>query len=324
MTPRRGLLGGLLFLLLEACTPHVVPLGPETADPQLVHRAVLSADGARLPLRAWKPLNREPDAILLALHGFNDYSNFFDDAGGWLAERGIASYAYDQRGFGATRTAGLWSGGAVMAADATVVTRLLRQIYPGRPLYLLGDSMGGAVALVAMAAPVPPDVDGVILVAPAVWGRKTMPWFQRWMLELSAHTLPWLPVSGTDLGIRASDNRDMLHRQWLDPLVIKDTRIDAVYGLVDLMDKALDAAPRLRAPALILYGEKDEIIPREPTRLLLSRLSAEDTARGRIALYEDGYHMLLRDLGAETYWTDLLHWIRNPAAPLPSGADKRT
>ena len=113
-------------------------------------------------------------AVILALHGFNDYSNAFEDPGDAWATRGIATYAYDQRGFGAAPERGLWPGRAALAADAATASQMLRRLYPGVPLYLLGDSMGGAVAVVAMTGesgtPVP-DVDGVILTAPAVWGR---------------------------------------------------------------------------------------------------------------------------------------------------------
>lgn len=320
----RALFAALLFAwLAAACTPHVVPLGRQVGEPVLTHDSIVTADGTTLPLKVWKPGSRPPESVLLALHGFNDYGNFFEGAGTWLAGQGVAVYAYDQRGFGATATAGLWSGTEAMTDDVRTVVDLLRGTYPGLPLYLLGDSMGGAVAMVAMTRPEPPDVDGVILVAPAVWGRETMPWYQRWALETSAHTVPWLLVSGVGLDIRPSDNLPMLYKQWEDPLVIKDTRVDAVYGLVGLMDTALSAASRFRPRSLILYGEKDEIIPRAPTRLMLSRLPKDATEHRTLAIYEGGYHMLLRDIGAETYWNDLLHWMRSPGSGLPSSADRR-
>jgi len=85
-----------------------------------------------------------------------------------------------------------------------------------------------------------------------------------------------------------------------DPLVIKHTRIGTIYGLANLMDTALEDAGKLRQPALILYGERDEIIPKRPTRLMLERIEGNGNGAVRVALYEGGYHMLLRDLPA---WT---------------------
>ena len=87
-----------------------------------------------------------PRAVILALHGFNDYSNAFAAPGAAWARLGIATYAYDQRGFGAAPARGRWAGGRVFAEDATTAACLLRQRHPGVPLYLLGESMGGGRA----------------------------------------------------------------------------------------------------------------------------------------------------------------------------------
>ncbi len=52
-------------------------------------------------------------------------------------------------------------------------------------------------------------------------------------------------------------------------------------------------------------------------------LPAAARQRQRLAVYEDGWHMLLRDLGAEVVLDDVSAWIADPGAPLPSGADRR-
>ena len=278
----------------------------------------LARDGARLPLKSWLPdgvrpttrATARPTAVIIALHGFNDYSNFFDAPGAWLATRGIASYAYDQRGFGAAPGRGYWPGTTALIDDLGTLNALVRARHPGVPVYVLGESMGGAVALVAASGERSGlNVDGVILSAPAVWGRATMPWYQTGALWISAHTVPGVTLSGRGLKIVASDNIEMLRALGRDPLVIKETRIDAIYGLTELMDAALEASARLVLPALILYGEKDEIIPREPTERMLASLPEAGKDRRKVVYYENGYHMLLRDLQAETVWSDIAAWI---------------
>ena len=320
----RPIPGGLLALalLLAACAPFVNAPGKPIAEPGLGPDGFRAADGVVLPVKSWLPDRDPTKAVTVALHGFNDYSNFFVSPALYLANAGIASYAYDQRGFGASPGAGLWPGTAALVGDLKAFVALIRKKHPGVPLYLLGDSMGGAVVMVAVAEPDAPRADGVILVAPAVWGRATMPWYQRFALWLGAHTMPSVEITGQSLGIKPSDNIPMLLALGQDPLIIKATRIDAVWGLVDLMDAALERAKDLDRPALILYGEKDEIIPRRPTRLMLKRLPKAALAAPRVAIYAEGYHMLLRDLGAETAWKDILGWMADRAGPLPSGADR--
>ncbi len=312
----------VVFFTLSACAaPETYPPGPPTGPPSLSRTVFTTADGAALPVRRWMPKTGKPKAVIIALHGFNDYSNFFDGPGKFLASRGIASYAYDQRGFGLSPNRGLWPGIEAFSNDLKAATRLIRARHPATPVYLLGASMGGAVVLVSMTGPNPPIADGVILAAPAVWGRDTMPWYQTAGLWVAAHTMPSVVVTGRGLKIKPSDNIEMLRALGRDPLIIKKTRIDTIYGLVNLMDAALDAAGKFTSPALILYGGKDQIIPKRSTGLMVERLADRQANRQRFAFYKDRYHMLLRDLQAQSVWKDLAAWIENGDAPLPSAAD---
>ena len=317
---RRGRVTGavLLALLMAGCAPSVQEFGPSFAEPSLQDDSFITADGKRLPLQLW-PAQGRRKAVLVALHGFNMYSRYFEDMAPWLAARGIATYAYDQRGFGGAPARGIWGGIDAMAADARDMLRLVHARHPGVPLFALGSSMGAAVLLSALAADDAPTVDGAVLVAPAVWGGEAMHPFFRFGLWLSAHTTPWNRATGSGLRRRPSDNDAMLRALGQDPQVIRYTRIDTVYGMSQLMGHALAAAPRPRVPILVLYGEKDEIIPPRPVELMVSRL----TAPYRLVRYADGWHMLLRDLQAETVWRDIAQWVLDPEAPLPSGQEAR-
>lgn len=306
--------------MLSACAPRLQEPGPAIAEPSLEVDAFMTADKARLPVRTWES-ETPPKAIVLAVHGFNDYSNAYADLAAFLAENAVTVYAYDQRGFGETDLIGIWPGEAALTRDLTAIARAVRERHPDLPLIVMGESMGGAVVMTAMTSPTPPPADAIVLFAPAVWGRQTMPWYQRAALAVASYTVPWLKLTGEGLRIRASDNDEMLRALGRDPLFIKKTRVDALHGITGLMDSALASASRLNTPALILYGEKDEIIPREPTFLMLDRLSRKGAGNQRIALYKDGYHMLFRDLQRETVWRDVISWIGDRNAPLPSGAD---
>jgi len=292
--------------------------------PRFTGTSFVAADGQVLPLRSWLPRGATK-AVILALHGFNDYSNAFEIPGEAWAKRGIATYADDQRGFGAAPERGFWPSRAALAADVATAARILRRRYPGVPLYLLGDSMGGAVAVVAMTresgTPVP-DIDGLILTAPAVWGRSTMDLLPRVALWAGVRLMPGLTLTGRGLEKKPSDNIAMLRALSRDPLVIKETRVDTIYGLVDLMDAALDSAPLLETPLLVMYGAKDEIVPKAPIRRFVGSLPPECRRRARLAWYEEGYHMLLRDLEGPVVTADVATWVLAPAAPLPSGADQ--
>src|SRR5215831_3074598 len=296
--------------------------------PRFTATSFITADGQTLPLRKWLPqsdADHPVKAVILALHGFNDYSNAFDGPGEAWAQQGIATYAYDQRGFGAAPERGFWPGRAVLAADAATATEILRKRYPRVPVYLLGESMGGAVAVVALTGESGtqiPAVDGVILTAPAVWGRSTMDLLPRLALWAGVRLMPGLTLTGRGLKIKASDNIAMLRALGQDPMVIHATRIDTIYGLVDLMDAALASGALLETPLFVMYGAKDEIIPQAPIRRFVGALPAEPERRRELAWYENGYHMLLRDLEGPVVIADIASWVLAPGAPLPSGADR--
>ncbi|MBM3541314.1 MAG: alpha/beta hydrolase, partial [Alphaproteobacteria bacterium] len=176
MRARTGARALLFALALGACAPRFdapapsAPIAAPIAAPRLEADAILVADGTRLPLRAWLP-EGEAEAVILALHGMNDHANAFAEPAAFWRQQGLAVYAYDQRGFGATATRGHWPGHATLAADFAAATALLRARHPAKRVFVVGESMGGAVALASLAGAHPAAVDGAILVAPAVWGR---------------------------------------------------------------------------------------------------------------------------------------------------------
>lgn len=312
-----GTVAAALFII-AACSPVENHPGRQISEPKIQKENFVAGDGSKLPVRSWLPKDRKVKAVIVGLHGFNDYSNFFASPGIYLSRHGIASYAYDQRGFGGAPGRGLWAGTGAYTNDLSSFVKEIRKLHPGVPLYVLGESMGGAVTIVAMTGSNPPDADGVILVAPAVWGRETMPWYQSWLLAVTSHTLPWMELTGKGVHVSPSDNTEMLRSLGRDPQVIRATRIDTLYGLTNLMDEALSQAGKLQLPTLVLYGENDQIIPKEPMFLMLEKMPGS----ARKAFYRHGYHMLLRDLQSEKPLTDMAAWIEDHNRRLPNGTDK--
>ncbi len=323
-----GIILILCVALLSACASNIAKPGPVVTTADFETQGFMTADGITLAVRQWLPPNgQKPRGVLIALHGFNDHSRAFDAVPGaqglgpYMAARGYAVFAYDQRGFGRSLKPGLWPGRGVLAADFSAFTRVLHSRYPGVPFYGVGESMGGAVVMTALVSPDPPALDGVILVGPAVWGRATMPFIYRAGLWVATRLMPGWKPTGKDLGRMASNNIEMLRDLGRDPLFIKKTRIDAVAGLTDLMGAALQASAKQKLPVLYLYGGRDEIIPPKATAQAMEQLLTHDPL-GRGAFYDQSWHMMLRDLGGEVVLADIEAFVGNPTVALPSGADQ--
>ena len=313
------ILSGLAALiLLVSCAPTFAPQLEGSRVPMVTDEAIVARDGTRLSLRRWEATGQyagKPRAVIVGLHGMSDYSNAFAMPGAVWAKEGITTLAYDQRGFGKSEQPGVWAGADAMRSDLNDAVAAARARYPGVPVFALGESMGGAVVLTALASANPPAADGIILVAPAVWSRADMPLTYRVALFLGAHLVPGMILSNNAAGrvvkIVASDNNEMLRALGRDPLFQKQTRTATLYGLVNLMDEARTAPEKMKEghitspPILFLYGANDQIIPAKPTEAVIAGLAG----KAEVKRYEHGYHMLLRDLEGESVDHDIAGWI---------------
>ena len=309
-------------VMLSACTPLMVqqagapPMGFQ--GPRLEDQRFVSFDGARLGLTRWEA-EGEPVAVVVAAHGMNDYANAFHLAAPYWAEHGVTTYAYDQRGFGRSPNRGIWAGEDLMVEDLRTLTALARAEHPDVPVVVAGESMGGAVAILAFASDRPPVADRLILMAPAVWGWSNLPLPYKTMLWATARftgSHVYTPPRWLTKRVKPTDNIEELIAMGKDPLMTWGARSDALYGLVSLMEHAWRSVGEVKVPVLYIYGANDQIIPEEPSFEAAENLKPTD----RSAYYARGWHLMTRDLQGPVVWNDLLSFIRTPDAPLPSGA----
>jgi acylglycerol lipase len=316
----RRLLLVIAALSLAACAPVVQQAWTPPAafsGPRLEPDAFISFDGARLGLQQWTPQG-QPWAVIIGVHGMNDYANAFHLAGPYWAKDGIATLAYDQRGFGRSPERGVWGGDKLMTEDLRTFAALVRQRYPNAIIAVAGESMGGSVAIEAFASDRPPAADRLVLISPGVWGWSTQPLPYSTALWLVAHVDGPLVIDPPDFltsQIQPSDNIDELRAMGRDPLELWGARADALYGLVAMMERASRSVGRVRVPVVYLAGAHDEIIPVPAHLKAAKRLSPA----ARSAFYPNGWHLLIVDRQADAVYRDVESFLRNPAAPLPSG-----
>ncbi|HTT82199.1 MAG TPA: alpha/beta fold hydrolase [Rhizomicrobium sp.] len=262
-----------------------------------------ASDGAAIPYRLWRA--QEPRAAVLLLHGAFDYSAAFDEIGPRLARRGFTALAIDQRGFGATASRGHWAGPARMAADAAEAAGFLMGRMPApTPLFLLGESMGGAVAIHAAAGGSIPRLQGLVLAAPGALASAIRQRMLGW-LAFAARALAgdaeliFERLSGWELTPAAAI------RLIGDPLVMRRIRPDILSGMADLAFASLEEAKKVRQPALVMVGARDEIIRRSCIRRLFDNLGAEKTWR----VVPDAPHLLLHWRRCSEVLREATRWI---------------
>lgn len=246
-----------------------------------------ASDGAQIPYRLWTA--RNPVGAVLLLHGAFDYAAAFDEIGPKLARSGFTALAIDQRGFGATRSRGTWSGTLRMTEDALEAGRfLLERGGSQRPLFILGESMGGAVAVHVAATEKLPQLRGLVLVAPGALASR----FRQRLLSFI--------TGAARLFARDSEIVFERHAGWEltpaaairligDPLVMRHIRPDIVSGMAELAMSAVGEASCVNAPAFTMVGARDELIRLACVRQLFENLAGEKCWR----VVPDAPHLLL-------------------------------
>jgi acylglycerol lipase len=308
-------------LALASCAPlqqQALQKPSALTGPRLEAHDFVSLDGARLALRQWAPVSGDPSAVIIGVHGMNDDFNAFELAGPYWAKRDILTIAYDQRGFGRSPNRGIWVGDGLLVDDLRTLTALARARYPRAIITVAGESLGASVAIEAFASADPPDADRVVLLSPAVWGWSTQPLAYKTALWMVAHVSPGGVVkpSWATRRRQESDNLAENRSRARDPYQTRADRVDTLYRVVDSMQRASDELGQIRLPVAYLMGAHDQIIPRRTMTLAARRLKPSD----RSALYAKGWHLLLVDQQRDVVFDDVESFIRDPGAPLPSGA----
>lgn len=274
------------------------------ADPSvnLLSGTFPASDGAPVPYRLW-PAD-EPRALILLLHGAFDYSGAFDEVGPNLASKGFTSLAFDQRGFGATRSRRHWCGIKRMTGDVADAVQFLRARFGSLPLFIVGESMGADVAIQTAAAREDLNLAGLVLAAP---GAVTDA-FRRLLWGTLIRIADYFAPKG-ELNIERISGGEFTPagaiRLLGDPLVLRSVRPKMASGLFDLAVTTVQAARRVRLPTLTMIGSKEDVLYAKCIARLHRALAGRNTWR----VFEGGPHLLLHWQHASTVLDEITGWI---------------
>lgn len=287
------------------------------ADPRARLRcgSFCASDGAEIPYRLWPA--REPLAAVLLLHGAFDYGAAFDEIGPRLARSGFTALAIDQRGFGATRSRGTWSGTSLMTEDAIDASRiLLDRAGSEAPLFIVGESLGGAVAVHAAATERLPHLRGLVLMAPGALAsriRQRLIAFMGAAVRLVAGNseIVFERLAGWELTPAAAI------RLICDPLVMRRIKPEMLCGMAELAQSAVNEASSVTTPVLTMAGGRDELVRLPCVRRLFDNLAGEKCWQ----VVPDAPHLLLHWRRSNEILREAVDWM-TAHLPQSSHAEK--
>jgi alpha-beta hydrolase superfamily lysophospholipase len=267
---------------------------------------VRARDGLDLRSYLW-PAIGTPRAHLLLVHGIAEHAGRYRHVGMQLANAGITTHAYDQRGFGG-------SGGHRAYIDRwsqyhdDVEDRLaeLRSLARGLPVVLYGHSMGGLIALgYVLADPPRPLPDLLVLSAPAI--DAVVPAWKRRLADILAGTVPRFAVANTFSKGALSSDPAVEADYRADPLAVHRTTARLGVALFREQDRVKSALARggpLPVTTYVVHGADDPIVPEWATRTLEGR--ANVTRR----VYPGLHHETHNEPSGGAVIDDTIAWIR--------------
>jgi alpha-beta hydrolase superfamily lysophospholipase len=272
-----------------------------------------STDGTPLHARLWP--GTEPRGVLVIAHGVGEHGGCYaEPAEALAATPGLVDVlAPDFRGHGRSPGArGVVGRYANLVDDLRAAVAWAAARRPGGPVFVLGHSNGGQVALhLALETPRPP-IAGLILSNPALEIAVEAPAYKLWIGRLLRVVAPGMTLEGDLPGEFLSRDPDFEHRRRADALRHSRLSPPLFFGMVEGGPRVAARAGELRVPTLVILGGADRVVNPAATRAFFERLGSADKT-----LREDpeGVHEPFSDLGRDRLLADLAGWLRRHLDP---------
>jgi alpha-beta hydrolase superfamily lysophospholipase len=245
------------------------------------------------PCLSWIDYDQPVKAVLLCVHGLGLHNGTYDPFGKRMSKLGFAVYAIDVRGFGSWMAA---EGRERVDFDGCMedvrsTLKVIHRAHPGLPVFILGESMGGAIALRACAQ-FPELVDGLISCVPAGDRFKQ----GQTKINVAIHLLA-APNQPFDIGksvIKQATLKPELRDSWgNNPLSRLKVSANELIQFQNFMNQNHKWAVLIKdRPVLFVQGCDDKLVRPEGTVELYNRLATKDR---QIELIPNAEHLIFEE-----------------------------
>ena len=282
------------------------------SEPEI--REFEASDGYRFRYRVWRAAANPPAGYIVALHGIQSHSGWYDYSSRRLSEAGFELRFLDRRGSGLNDA----DRGHAPHADRLVgdVVQVLTEVRitrdrdaPGRPIMLLGVSWGGKLAAVT-AGRRPDLVDALALLYPGICAQFRPRWHQRRLLDLAVsfdklrREVP-IPLDDPMLFTGEPQWQQFIRD---DPLALRTATVGLLQASRQLDEESQKAARMIVCPVLLMLAGRDRIIDNNATRRWFDRVVSRDRT---LIEYLHAQHTLEFEPNRERIFGDLVAWLRN-------------
>ena len=247
----------------------------------------------------------QPIGRVLLIHGLSEHSARHLNTIKALNKMGYEVIRFDLRGAGV-------SGGPRQHIErfddyvqdtAQVYTWISREKSP-LPLFVLGHSMGGLIAIY-FAANYNKAITGLILSAPAYKVGEGISPLKITVGKLASRVLPKLKMPKS-IGAPVSRDPKVVEEYEKDPLNCQYNTVNQGVEILNAMDRIYKIAKQITCPVMIVHGTSDRIILPSGSYELITLFQSKDKV---LHFLPGGYHEPHNDFCKEEYFSLLKMWL---------------
>lgn len=248
-------------------------------------------------------------AVVVLIHGQGEHCGRYEYAAAALGRRGYDIVSGDLPGHG--RSAGLRGHIDRFDRYLEVVDGWVeeaRASAAGRPVFLLGHSVGGLIAARYLETrPEAADaLAGAVLSSPALRIRlRIPPWKERLGRRLDG-VLPRLRMPSGVHRQRVTRNEDVVRATDADPLMVHVASVRFFNELVRAQEAALAEAGRIRLPLQLLQGGADEIVEPDASIAFGARVASPDKD---VRMLDGLHHEIMNEPERDDVLRDIADWL---------------
>ena len=269
-----------------------------------IEETITAGDGLRLYLRRHEATGARGEVVLV--HGFGEHSGRYGALTEHLLANGYAVTAYDQRGHGLSDgLPGHVENFSDYEDDLDKVVSLTRSRAAGRPLFIIGHSLGGLVALRYLARQ-PANLAGAIISAPLIAVAVPVPAHKRLIARVGLRFAPRLRLDNEINPAHLSRDSEVGKAYAADPHVNRKVSMKWFAEATRAMAEVQEWAGQIRTPILVMHGTDDRLASVAATKALFARIGSADK---ELAIYEGYYHELFNEPEKQELFERATLWL---------------
>jgi acylglycerol lipase len=267
----------------------------------------LTTDGTEIYRQSWQPSDLLPHALVALVHGYAEHSGRYSRLATDLVDAGFAVASFDLRGHGKSSGDRCYVNNIDdYLTDLELFLTQLRHQSPNLPIFLLGHSLGGAIAL-RYIIEYEPNFQGLILSAPFLGQRdRAIPPSILKLLGALSRLSPKLPTITVD-ATQISRDPTIVQAYLNDGLVDRSKMpLRTLVTIFENIDRIKLRQQSIALPILIMHGGNDGLAGMIHSQQLYTAMSSTDKS---LKLYPDSYHEIFNEPEREAIVRDLIKWL---------------